>query len=72
MNKLYMVTLTGMLASQYHESFVVAMDPEAAYKKVREYLEDNEIGFHKERALHSVTLLAEESEYPECDRVLYL
>jgi hypothetical protein len=75
--KLYLVKLRGMRSeipsdTKWGESYVVAPDPTEAYRRVREYLADKDIGFSAERELDSITLLAEDVTYPECRVKLYL
>lgn len=74
--KLYRVELKGMTSNYgstaYGNSFVVAKDPTEAYQKVREYLDSKDLGFPHERELDTITLLAEEGDYPECRTQLFL
>jgi len=62
-NKLYRVTLRGMTLNSngvaYGVSYVVAENTDAAYKKVRTFLDANDIGFTKDRELDNVLLLNE-------------
>lgn len=57
---LYKIELNG-LGTHY----VVAKDPTAAYRLIRGEYDAKEYGFSKQRALVTVTLIAECSEYPE-------
>jgi hypothetical protein len=74
--KLYKVFLRGMRSSAcstvYGESYVVADNSDAAYKMVREYLDNNDIGFQGDRVMGSVELLAEEGHYPPCRTMLFI
>lgn len=70
MTSLYRVTCVGMTAS-HGVAYVVARDAAAAYRRVRDDLDARDLGFHKERALDRVELLAEDAPYPGCGRRLY-
>jgi hypothetical protein len=39
---------------------------------VREFLDRKNIGFRNEREMDSITLLAEESDYPDCRFQLFI
>jgi len=73
---LYRVTLKGMTYSAvgvvYGKSYVVAENTDAAYEKVRIFLDDNGIGFSKDRVLNTITLIAGSEEFPACSTKLYL
>jgi len=75
-NKLYLVTLRGMTTNStgvaYGTSYVVAENSDEAYKKVRKFLDDDDVGFAKDRELHSVELLAENYQYTDTGCILYL
>jgi len=67
---LYKITLHGMISGVnriYGESYVVAEDPQKAYIKVKEFLDNEDIGFDTDRMLKSIELIAsvdfEESNY---------
>jgi len=62
--KLYRVETK--MTMDYHVWFVVAVNTEEAYQAVRTFLDDKDIGFRRDRELDSVTLIAEETEYPNC------
>jgi len=51
---------------------VVAHDPTEAYAIVRQYCNKADVGFHKERELASIELLAEEGDYPDCQTQLHI
>ena len=74
--KLYRVQLKGMTSSfvgaRYGMPYVVATSPTEAYKIVREFLDRKNIGFRNEREMDSITLLAEESDYPDCRFQLFI
>ncbi len=69
--KLFKVTCRGM-----HEShgiaYVVASDAGAAYERVYSDLSARGLGFTHDRALQCVELMADDAEFPDCDRRLYL
>jgi len=75
-NKLYRVLLKGMTHNStgvaYGDSYVVATNPEEAYRKVRTFLDDEDLGFDRERCLESVTLLAEEYHYTDTGHLLFI
>lgn len=74
--KLYKVTLKGMtfacLGAAYGVSYVVAENPDLAYKKVREFLDKKDLGFSKERELDKIELLAEDYQYTDTGHMLFL
>jgi len=68
--KLYQVICRGMRDS-HGMAYVVASDAETAYRRVRDDLNKRDLGYDKDREMQTVTLVAEEAEYPACSR-LYL
>ena len=74
--KLYRIQLKGMTSSFtgtcYGMPYVVATNPTDAYKIVREYLDKGGIGFCSDREMDSITMLAEESVYPDCRFQLFI
>jgi hypothetical protein len=75
-DKLYLVTCRGMQYSadgvKHGIAYVVAKDSYEAYKKVRKHLDSRNLGFAKERELKAVELLAEDSDYADCQIKLFL
>mgnify|MGYP003593638204 CR=1 FL=1 len=75
-NKLFRVILRGMTSSvtgvAYGISYVIAKDMNEAYKKVREFLDDSDIGFRKDREIEKVELLAEDYQYTDTGTMLFL
>jgi hypothetical protein len=76
--KLYLVTLQGMTSSisgpVYGEAYVLAENPDVAYKKVKKFLDEQDLGFSNDRQLRCIELLAD-SNGPysgEAKRLLYL
>ena len=73
---LYRVKLRGMQSSStgicYGLSFVVATDPTNAYDQVSRFLDDNDIGFYKDRELDSITLLASTGRYNNTGSLLFI
>lgn len=74
--KLYKVTCRGMVnfygsGITYGVAYVVADNPDEAYRKLRESLEGRNIGFARDRELSTVELLAEAVPYPDCGIRLY-
>lgn len=75
--RLYKVTCRGMQNSiggqtGYGVAYVVAQNPDRAYRMVRDYLDARSIGFRYERELQSVELLAEAYDYPDCGTILHV
>lgn len=73
--KLYMVTLKGMTYSStgiaYGISYVIAENTDEAYKKVRKFLDENNIGFTKDRELHNIELIADSYRYTGIGTLLH-
>lgn len=73
--KLYRITLKGMTYSTtgvvYGISYAIAKDSAEAYKKVRTFLDDEDIGFSGNRVLDKIELIAESKHYPECHTILF-
>ena len=73
--KLYKVRLRDLFSSSdtnYSESFVVATNPAEAYRKVRTFLDKEDLGIKEDRELESVWLVAEADNYPDCRTMLFL
>ncbi len=70
--KLYRVTLHGFLGSYYKNSYIVAKNPDEAYKTVRAFLNQEDVGFSQDRELHSIELIAEDKKYPDCESMLFI
>lgn len=75
--KLWLVTTHipgNCLSTQmdYSIFYVLAENPDEAYKKVRKFLDDNDIGFTANRCLNKITLLADEYKYNELGKILIL
>ena len=63
--KLYKVTLSGLISYKdidYTSSYVVALNSEEAYQKVKKYLYEKDYGSPHERELYKVKLLADANE----------
>jgi len=65
MKKLYLVSLKGMrgglgVGISYGSSYVIAENTDEAYRKLKKYLDEKDIGFRKDRVLSSVELVADE------------
>ena len=62
--KLFKVKLKGLkggtVGIDYQTSFVVAEGLDEAYKKVRDYLDKEDLGFAHERELNRIEVLADE------------
>ena len=76
-NKLYRVTLRGMTISivdsvAYGISYVVAKNPDEAYRKVRQFVNDKDLGYANQRELDKIELLAEDYQYTGTRTMLFL
>jgi len=74
--KLYRVTLRGMTYNStgvaYGLSYVIAENPDEAYKKVRKFLDDNNLGFSEDRELDKIELIADSYRYTDVGYLLHL
>jgi len=73
--KLYRVHIRGghnCLSTDYHETYVVAKSPNEAYEQVRKFLDDNDLCFSDDRELDTIELLAENTRYPACKKMLLM
>lgn len=74
--KLYRIKLKGMCGlftgTSYGHPYVVAENPTEALNKVQKYINEKDLGFTKDREMDTITLLAEEGDYPECQIQLFL
>ena len=53
-------------------NYVVANNPDEAYKILRKYLDEKNYFFSSERELDSIELVAEEGDYPDCEVQLFI
>ena len=70
-DKLYKVTCRGMTfgiagGTVHGIAFVVATNPDVAYRKLRKHLDKQDLGYGKDRELEKVELIAENIDYPDC------
>lgn len=74
--KLYRVTLKGMTYNStgivYGVSYVVAENSDKAYQKVRDFLEEKDLGVSEHRELDKVELIADSYQYTDVGCLLYL
>ena len=74
--KLYRVTLKGMTYSStgvvHGISYVVAKNSEEAYQKVREHLDEKDLGFSGDRELDKIELIAEAWDYTDVKTMLFV
>jgi len=74
--KLYRVTLKGMTYNStgvaYGSSYVIAENSDEAYQKVRIFLNENDLGFSKDRELDKVELIADSYRYTDVGCLLHL
>lgn len=69
--KLYLVSIKT--CGRYGKSYVVADNPDQAYKKIRSFLDKNDLCFSDERRLESVVLLADTNHYgSDAETMLFL
>lgn len=52
-------------------ALVVATNPDAAYQKLRKHLDEQDLGYGKDRELETVELIAEDCDYPDCTMRLF-
>ena len=57
--KLYLVVLCGTSLGDHRKTYVVANNPDEAYKTVRKFLDEKNLGFENDRDLFSVELITE-------------
>ena len=70
--KLFLIALKGFTTvSGYKYHYVVAKSMDEAYSKVKEFMDDNDIGNYVERELDSIEFLAEDKKYPNCGNMLF-
>lgn len=74
--KLFRVTLRGMTYNitgvVYGSSYVIAENSDEAYQKVRNFLNENDIGTTKDRELDKVELIADSYRYTDVGYLLHL
>jgi hypothetical protein len=76
--KLYRVNLKGMKYSgagggpTYGVSYVVAQNPTEAYEKVKKFVDDEDLGFSKNREMESIELIASDYQYNNTGHILFL
>lgn len=75
--KLYCVRLRGDMVSVlsgpiYGCAYVVAHNTDEAVTTVQRHLTNKNIGYVSDRELNSVELVAEATDYPACQTILYL
>jgi len=74
--KLYRVVLRGMTINStgaaYGVSYVIADNCDEAYQKVRKFLDENDLGFTKDRELDRVELIADSYRYTGTGCLLHL
>lgn len=74
--KLYRVTLRGMTYNSTGMirgiSYVVATNPDEAFKKVKSFLDTNHYGFKHERELDKIELIAEDYIYTDTKTMLFM
>lgn len=74
--KLYRVTLKGMTYSStgivYGVSYVVAENSHKAYQRVKDFLDEKDMGASQDRELDKVELIADTYQYTDVNCLLYL
>lgn len=56
--QLFRISLKGPIGN-HNNCYVLADDPTDAYNKVRKFLDDEDIGFRRARALNSIEVIAD-------------
>jgi hypothetical protein len=56
----------------YGIAYVLADNPETAYKTMLDDLTARSLGFEKDREMHTVELVAEDATYPACGMRVYV
>jgi hypothetical protein len=73
--KLFKVMTQGMKSNctgvAYGTAYVVASDPTEAYKKLRRFLDNEDLGFRSERELDTIEVIADEEQYNDVGFILY-
>lgn len=69
--KLFKITLQGFAGRIYSPCYAIAYDATEAYNKVREFLDVKDLGYSKNRELHSVELMAGTDEYTDAPAMLF-
>ena len=74
--KLYKIVLKGLhycgCGAALGTSYVVAEDPTTAYKKLRAYLDENDVGFQRDRELDRIELIADGEMFGGCGTRVFL
>lgn len=75
-DKLYKVTLKGMTnvtsGVNYGISYVIAVNSDEAYRKVRDFLDKHEYGFTRDRELFCVELIADSYQFNHVGHMLFI
>lgn len=66
--KLYEINLRGLSKSY----FVVANHPTEAENLISKFLKKQDLGLEKDREIKTITLLAEDKDYPNCGHCLLI
>lgn len=53
-------------------AYVIADNPDMAYSILRTYLDNESLGYPKDREMDEIKLIADSSKYPECNRKLFI
>lgn len=72
-DKLFKITLKGLYNSigiNYNVSYVVAKTSDQAYGKLRRYLDENDIGFERDREWAKIEFIAEKNTYTNMGTLL--
>lgn len=68
--KLWLVNLQGMhfnsIGAPHGEAYVLAETADEAIGKLQKYVNDNNLGFQKDREIKSIELVADSIKYPDC------
>lgn len=69
--KLFLVRLKGPIGN-HNNCYVLADDPTDAYNKVRKFLDDEDIGFRRARALNSIEVIADMDKLQDSYPMMHL
>lgn len=69
--KLFLVRLKGPIG-KHNNCYVLAEDPTTAYNKVRNFLDDEEIGHPRARALDSIEVVADMNKLQDSHPIMHL
>jgi hypothetical protein len=69
--RLYRINLKGSL-NICGTPYVIANDPGEAYGIVKKFLQEEDVGYDKDREMRNIELLADTVQYPPCGDMLFI